>query len=219
MTDISSTILALVFMLAALVLLYRAWARRRSPRGRHIFMGWALLAASMPVWALAGGVDKGPATGIAVLSLAALAVVLAPAWARGVRRRRTLAAGGPSDDDGEPDPPRSGPSAIPWLRRTGVVLLAGPGAFLAAACLTLALFMLWPGVEADRLAFAAFFAPLAWGALACWAVCDPLMRRKAPGIFIIAIIGAAGVAVGLVAAQPEPNTAAGIVQGVEAGAG
>ena len=165
-------------------LLRRAW-KAAGDRTLPLIGGWGLLLASLPVWAVFGGPDRGVAFGIIAALLCALAalgatMLTAPERnkARSSEERRTnrTAAAGP---------------ALSWpqrLRKVGVFLLGGPVAGLSALALTTAIFTLnnMNGAEITGNATAAFFVfPLAWAALSAIAVTDPKLWRKS-----LSVIGA-----------------------------
>lgn len=171
-------------LLAGITLLVLAWRRRKQPRGGLIVGGWILIAASMWPWAVSGGFDRGPAIAVCVITLAAFAIVMFNGATHGRDRKAT-----PDDSDQDVRPP--GGMRTPWVRNCWIFLLAGPVAFIASAGLALLTFLVGPGMEADRLALAAYLAPVFWGGLAVWAVTDPKLVRKSVGV-----VGA-GAAAGL----------------------
>lgn len=187
----ATAFLAAIPLLAGLALLVVAWRRRRQARGALITGGWALIAVSMPVWAIFGGFDRGPAIAVCVLTIAAFAIVMRNGAVSGHGRTQ-------DSDDANPDT-RANPERIPWLRRSWIFLLAGPVAFAASAALGLLLFLIGPGSEADRLSLAAYLTPIIWGALATWAVSDPHLIRKSAGV--IGSGAASGLAVFLLSSS------------------
>lgn len=185
MPSVLALVAATAATLAGLVLLVLAYKRRKQARGVLISTGWALIALSMIPWAFYGGVDRGPAMGICVLSLAAIAWIMRAGAISG----RGRAAEG---DESNPDT-RINPDRIPWLRRTWIFLLAGPVALISSAALGVAIFAFTPSADADRLALAAYLVPVIWGGLATWAVSDPRLMRKSIGVVGLGIVGSIAV--------------------------
>lgn len=181
MQSLLALIIAIAASLGGLVVLVRASERRKQARGVLISAGWALIAFSMIPWAFFGGVDRGPAIGICVLSLAAIS------W---IMRNGAISGRGRSTNSDETNPDtRVNPDRIPWLRRSWIFLLAGPVAFASSAALGVAIFAFTPSADADRLALAAYLVPVIWGSLAMWAVSDPRLMRKSMGVVGLGIMG------------------------------
>lgn len=159
--------------------LRRAWARRREQHTLPLIAGWAAILASLPLWILASGADRGISQLILAVCLLGCLLVLFTGQNKAARRERALR------EAGEPAPP---PSRSLVLRRIAVFALAGPGALAAAILLSVPAYAGLAHIaatEADRLALIFFFVPIAFGILTTLAVIDFPLRRRA------ALIGAA----------------------------
>ena len=162
-----------VAVVGGLFLLRSAWAQAPG-RAVRVIGGWALLAVSLPVWAKAGGADRGVALGLIAIVLAALGFL---AWSA----LASPARGGSPRKDGRA---AAAPVPLSWRRRlrtTGLVLLAGPVAGLSALVVTVSVFTVLnaQGAETTGNIVTAFFLfPLSWAGLTALSVIDPKLWRK-----------------------------------------
>jgi len=171
-----------VLAVAGPVLLRRAWLKSDGAAALTAG-GWALLILCFPLWALAGGIDRGTAMGVVAVMAAALALIAATA-PRPLRRPSTGAVREPRASVA----PRR--TAGDLLRRAGRFVTTGPLAAAAAVALTLALALHGPGAEATRTVTAVLLLPLMWGAGMAWAASDIRPLRPAVGLTLAGTIGA-----------------------------
>jgi hypothetical protein len=162
-------------------LLRRAWRRERP--GWPTLLGWTLLAAAIPGWALCARWDKAAALALLVPSLVGYGFVAANRERRPARARPAKAA--------TELPERSGEAVWRGVART---LCAGPLAGAAAVLLAAAWGLKGPGSPPDRAALALLLAPLLWAAGLVWATTDASLLRIGGGLGALAALGAAAAA-------------------------
>lgn len=145
-------------------LLRRAWAQRKA-RPALVVGGWSMFALSVLAGCWLLGTMRGLFAGLALLSVAILAVVLNGAeWRPPRDARRSLA----------PEP-LDGPSRAwrGWVR----ALLAGPIGMIAAMGVAIAYAVWVPGVAQTRLVVAGLMVPVLWGGAMAWTLSDQRLLR------------------------------------------
>ncbi|KPQ20944.1 MAG: hypothetical protein HLUCCX21_07375 [Porphyrobacter sp. HL-46] len=170
---------------AGIGVLYLAW-RQKQRSWLHISAGWGLLIGSQAAWAQTSGIDKGPALGIVVAMLAALAALFAAALRTPVKHRRAprtrIAAS-------------ASPAAIrhDGLAKVATILaitLAGM-VVSVAACTALFLGNRALGLEhTANLTLTMFAFPLLWAGLATFIGYADSLRGRASLLFLVVAISA-----------------------------
>jgi hypothetical protein len=158
--------LVVVAAVGAALLLRGAWKDRTATRPWRIVGGWLLIAAVLVLPGFALGPARGPFIALALVSVAALAVVI-----QGVQIRQ---ARGRGDKSLAPEP-SDRPSKVwrGWLRW----LLAGPIGFVAAMGVAICYAVWMPGAAQTRLVIGGLMVPVLWGGAMAWTLADDKILR------------------------------------------
>jgi hypothetical protein len=161
----------------AALLLRRAWAERGPSRPWLILGGWAVIVAVIVAPGFVLGAARGPFVGLALVSVAALGVVV-----QGLQTRKAKVRG---DKSLAPEPSeRPSKAWRGWLRG----LLAGPLGMIAAMGVAIC-FAVWaaPGAQ-TRLAIGGLMVPVLWGGAMAWTLADDRILRATAVLVGITLI-------------------------------
>lgn len=172
-----------ILVALGLLMLRWAWTASRRRPGR-ILAGWALIAAALVAGTDSGISDRSVALALLGLSLIAYLLIAATADRRpAARAPRAISTN------------RSTDAPAPRWRGLARVLLAGPAAALFALVIAILIVERGPGSDADRLVFAGFAAPLAWGLAMAWCLVEPRLARLGAGLAAAILIAGAPILV------------------------
>ena len=147
-------------------LLRRSWGDRTVSRPWWIAAGWAAIALVIVIAGLVLGAGRGPFIGFTVVSVAALALVVANVQLREARVR--------GDKSLAPEPSdRVSKAWRGWLRG----LLAGPLGMIAAMGVAICFAAFCPGAAQTRLVIGGLLVPVLWGGAMAWTLSDDKILR------------------------------------------
>ncbi|WP_022697463.1 hypothetical protein [Euryhalocaulis caribicus] len=173
---------AVLSAIAGVFCLHFAWKRRPKPgRTLPVIAGWALIAASLPLWIAASGPEYG--TAYALLTMGFLAWIAVLPRAKFSRARVERKPSGPV---------HATRGRMNRLVRHGLLfLISTPVAAVSSALFTIAALKLLPGSAANRMAFSFLLIPVVWGIAAYWTIADTKLVRPAAAIIAAGAAGAA----------------------------
>ncbi|WP_300541256.1 hypothetical protein [Maricaulis sp.] len=182
-TDFIWPLAALAASVGGIVLLRRAWARRRNRHAWFVALGWIALCLATVLW-------TPPYPPVYAIALSVLAIECLALLA--VFRKTNWRETSPETPIRRETAPAPAPAWRTGLRGVAVTLLAGPAAMAGAIVLSLLLFGLariagWN--DADQLALALFAVPVIWTVLAALAVVDMKLRWRTASILLPLLLG------------------------------
>lgn len=167
--------LALILAACGIYLLQAAW-RLRPSHPLRVWSGWGLVLASITMWGMTSGADKGVALGIIAIVL----LVLAELGRKALSSERREAKQGR-----ERVAETKKITGLTLLRRVWVGLLIGPISGLAALAISTGLFALFKDLGLDHsinLTTVSFAFPLLWAGLSVFAGFERRILRKSLGV-------------------------------------
>lgn len=160
------SVLLLAGAAGAAWLLRRSWGDRTASRPWWIAAGWAAIAMLIVIAGLVLGAGRGPFIAFTVVSVAALALVVASVQLREARVR--------GDKSLAPEPSdRVSKAWRGWLRG----LLAGPLGMIAAMGVAICFAAFCPGAAQTRLVIGGLLVPVLWGGAMAWTLSDDRILR------------------------------------------
>lgn len=171
-----------LLLLAGIILLHRSWLGRLRTGP---VPGWALIAAGLLTWTLAGHpLITGPA-GVVWMMLIALGwITLQGQWpSAGARPSRPRAGVG-----GEAVSIQTGVMGGKWRSALHRTLVAGPLATISAFAVSLAVAVRLPGQQADQGVAGLFLVTTLWAAALVWSCAAPRLSRPAVGLGLATVL-------------------------------